>query len=104
MFNPIALRKAKIVYSFGLFECSRVKKTDKYHFFADLVDRMSDVKTSLDDTVIKSADSVDRADQISEKVDKEMMPKIRELQEIHSADFEDIDITCKASFLLMYKV
>ena len=25
MLNPIALRKAKIVYSFGLSECSRVK-------------------------------------------------------------------------------
>ena len=24
-FNPIALRKAKIVYSFGLSECNRVK-------------------------------------------------------------------------------
>ena len=24
-FNPIALRKAKIVYNFGLCECSRVK-------------------------------------------------------------------------------
>ena len=24
--NPIALRKAKIVYNFGLFECNRVKK------------------------------------------------------------------------------
>ena len=24
-FNPIALRKAKIVYNFGPFECSRVK-------------------------------------------------------------------------------
>ena len=26
MFNPIALRKAKIVYNFGLSECIRVKK------------------------------------------------------------------------------
>ena len=25
VFNPIALRKAKIVYNFGLSECSRVK-------------------------------------------------------------------------------
>ena len=24
-FNPTALRKAKIVYNFGLFECNRVK-------------------------------------------------------------------------------
>ena len=24
-FNPIALRKAKIVYNFGLYECNRVK-------------------------------------------------------------------------------
>ena len=24
--NPIALRKAKIVYNFGLFECNRVSK------------------------------------------------------------------------------
>ena len=23
--NPVALRKAKIVYNFGLYECSRVK-------------------------------------------------------------------------------
>ena len=27
VFNPIALRKAKIVFSFGLSECSRVKNT-----------------------------------------------------------------------------
>ena len=27
-FNPIALRKAKIVYNFGLSECNRVKKKD----------------------------------------------------------------------------
>ena len=27
MFNLIALRKAKIVYNFGLFECNRVKTT-----------------------------------------------------------------------------
>ena len=26
-FNPIALRKAKIVYNFGLSECKRVNKT-----------------------------------------------------------------------------
>ena len=26
LFNPIALRKAKIVYNFGLSECSRVKE------------------------------------------------------------------------------
>ena len=26
IFNPIALRKAKIVYNFGLTECIRVKK------------------------------------------------------------------------------
>ena len=25
IFNPIALRKAKIVYNFGLSECNRVK-------------------------------------------------------------------------------
>ena len=25
LFNPIALRKAKIVYNFGLSECNRVK-------------------------------------------------------------------------------
>ena len=36
--NPIALRKAKIAYSFGLSECNRVKKrfccyTCKSHFF-----------------------------------------------------------------------
>ena len=27
-FNPIALRKAKIVYNFGLSECSRVKRVE----------------------------------------------------------------------------
>ena len=27
--NPIALRKAKIVYNFGLFECNRVKVQKK---------------------------------------------------------------------------
>ena len=27
IFNPIALRKAKIVYNFGLSECSRVNST-----------------------------------------------------------------------------
>ena len=33
MFNPIALRKAKIAYNFGLFECSRVKYTSKAENF-----------------------------------------------------------------------
>ena len=28
-FNPIALRKAKIVYNFGLFECKRVIAKEK---------------------------------------------------------------------------
>ena len=28
LFNPIALRKAKIVYNFGLSECSRVKSNN----------------------------------------------------------------------------
>ena len=28
-FNPIALRKAKIAYNFGLSECNRVKAVDK---------------------------------------------------------------------------
>ena len=37
MFNPIAFRKAKIVYNFGLSECSRVKKLKKMAFYcADL--------------------------------------------------------------------
>ena len=30
--NPIALRKAKIAYSFGLSECSRVTMAVKSHF------------------------------------------------------------------------
>ena len=30
IFNPIALRKAKIVYNFGLSECSRVKEKRLY--------------------------------------------------------------------------
>ena len=29
-FNPVALRKAKIVYNFGFSECNRVKKADKH--------------------------------------------------------------------------
>ena len=29
-FNPIALRKAKISYNFGLFECNRVKQKQVY--------------------------------------------------------------------------
>ena len=29
-FNPIALRKAKIVYNFGLSECNRVKCSSVY--------------------------------------------------------------------------
>ena len=29
LFNPIALRKAKIVYNFGLSECNRVKACDE---------------------------------------------------------------------------
>ena len=31
--NPIALRKAKIVYNFGLSECNRVKHMDPYFQF-----------------------------------------------------------------------
>ena len=30
-FNPIALRKAKIVYNFGLSECNRVKCEELLH-------------------------------------------------------------------------
>ena len=30
MFNSIALRKAKIVYNFGLSECNRVNKEEKF--------------------------------------------------------------------------
>ena len=29
--NPIALRKAKIIYNFGLSECSRVNETTSEH-------------------------------------------------------------------------
>ena len=32
IFNPIALRKAKIVYNFGLSECNRVKFNDTGHY------------------------------------------------------------------------
>ena len=34
LFNPIALRKAKIIYNFGLSECHRVKVTE-YTFRED---------------------------------------------------------------------
>ena len=44
MYNPIALRKAKIVYNFGLFECKRVKPVtfiiqtlDQVFFFLSFV-------------------------------------------------------------------
>ena len=66
-----------------------------YHFISDLVDRMSDVKTSTDKTESDAAEIAARADQINEKVDKEMIPKIKELQKIHSGDFEDIHVTSK---------
>ena len=33
VFNPIALRKAKIVYSFGLSECNRVKFTFQSYLY-----------------------------------------------------------------------
>ena len=33
LFNPIALRKAKIVYNFGLSECNRVKNSFFLSFF-----------------------------------------------------------------------
>ena len=32
MFNPIALKKAKIAYSFGLSECNRIKAFQKRLF------------------------------------------------------------------------
>ena len=32
-FNPIALRKAKLVNNFGLSECKRVKKGNKFYDF-----------------------------------------------------------------------
>ena len=35
-FNPIALRKAKIVYNFGLSECNRVKKKRKLSYLEAL--------------------------------------------------------------------
>ena len=28
--NPTAIRKAKIVYNFGLSECNRIKKTNEF--------------------------------------------------------------------------
>ena len=70
-------------------------------FLLDLVDRMSNVKTSTDKTESDSAEIAARADQINEKVDKEMMPKIEELQKIHSGDFEDIRGTSKSRPLLL---
>ena len=33
LFNPIASRKAKIVYNFGLSECNRVKVYSSYNTF-----------------------------------------------------------------------
>ena len=38
--NPIALRKAKIVYNFGLSECNRVKGTN-FHLLAYILHLMS---------------------------------------------------------------
>ena len=35
-FNPIALRKAKIVYNFGLSECNRVKVLKVSHTFSEI--------------------------------------------------------------------
>ena len=35
--NPIALRKAKIVYNFGLFECNRVKLNLLFPFLWDIL-------------------------------------------------------------------
>ena len=31
-FNPVALRKAKLVYNFGLSECCRVKRREEKDF------------------------------------------------------------------------
>ena len=39
LFNPIALRKAKIVCNFGLSECNRVKKQISYE--SDLLSNIS---------------------------------------------------------------
>ena len=66
-------------------------------FDLDLVDRISNVRKSVDKTEAECDQISDRADQINEKVDKEMMPKITELQKIHSQDFEDIRVTCKST-------
>ena len=57
------------------------------------------MRKSVDKTEAECDQITDRADQINEKVDKEMMPKITELQKIHSQDFEDIHVTCKSSLL-----
>ena len=34
--NPIALRKAKIAYNFGLYECSRVKHITVLPFLSEI--------------------------------------------------------------------
>ena len=54
------------------------------------------MKKSIYSTETEAAEISARADQINEKVDKEMMPKITDLQKIHSEDFEDIRLTCKS--------
>ena len=38
LFNPTALRKAKIAYNFGLSECNRVKKTRLSYQYADTLE------------------------------------------------------------------
>ena len=48
-FNPIALRKAKIVYNFGHSECNRVKasKTKRKGELANIVDPTLNMGTGL---------------------------------------------------------
>ena len=60
-----------------------------------MVDRISDVKNSIDDTNKVSDRVTDRSRDMVDKVNNEMMPKLNELQNIVGDKFEDIYVSRK---------
>ena len=66
----------------GYFKLSKIDISSFWFTFIsifsdlDLVDRISNVRKSVDKTEAECDQITDRADQINEKVDKEMMPRI----------------------------
>ena len=80
---------------FQQFDIVNIFSLTLFLYFPDLVDRLSEVKKSIDDSDSTAKRVNDRTEKMVDKVNNEMMPKLRELQAIHEDRYEDVFVTCK---------